>query len=70
MSENDKCRNKIGKEKKKKRKRKKHENNLTRSRRRERKGGLGFLQLPFASESRQIQKRERQKLGREIEKEK
>jgi len=37
---------------------KKHAKNLTRSRRMERKGALGFLQLPFASESRQRQERE------------
>ena len=60
----NKYKNKIGKEKKKGT-RKKHEKNLTRSRRRERKGELGFLQLPFASESRQRHERERESLGRE-----
>jgi len=39
----------------------KHAKNLTRSRRMERKGALGFLQLPFASESRQRHERERER---------
>ena len=55
----DKCKNKIGKKKGMKTK---HAKNLTRSRRMERKGALGFLQLPFASESRQRHERERERI--------